>query len=104
MSGEEGEEPNYGAQGGSGSGAKDGGITYSFLIKQAVAMAIQPAFSALDLCSSTPATTPSPNRIKIIVPMNSPTTGEDIAETSVVSYRLSVVSGAPRRLLPTTEN
>jgi hypothetical protein len=41
-------------------------------------MAIQPAFSALDLCSSTPATTPSPNRIRIIVPMNSPIIGEAI--------------------------
>src|SRR5215217_2543921 len=33
---------------------------------------IQPEFSALEFLSSTPATTPSPRMIRIIVPMNSP--------------------------------
>src|SRR5918998_2387562 len=32
---------------------------------------IQPEFSALEFLSSTPATTPSPRRIRIIVPINS---------------------------------
>src|SRR5918993_3353449 len=35
-------------------------------------MTIQPEFSALELLSSTPATTPSPRMIRIIVPINSP--------------------------------
>src|SRR5918992_4923801 len=35
-------------------------------------MTIQPEFSALEFLSSTPATTPSPRMIRIIVPMNSP--------------------------------
>src|SRR5579883_746354 len=34
-------------------------------------MTIQPDFSAFDLCSSTPATTPSPSRISNRVPINS---------------------------------
>src|SRR5215212_2567945 len=34
-------------------------------------MTIQPEFSALEFLSSTPATTPSPRMIRIIVPMNS---------------------------------
>src|SRR5215203_1282184 len=33
---------------------------------------IQPEFSALEFLSSTPATTPSPRMIRIIVPINSP--------------------------------
>src|SRR5215471_2476464 len=36
---------------------------------------IQPEFSALDFFSNTPATTPSPNRISTVVPMNSPNQG-----------------------------
>src|SRR5215212_2547646 len=35
-------------------------------------MTIQPEFSALEFLSSTPATTPSPRMIRIIVPINSP--------------------------------
>ena len=35
---------------------------------QPVAMTIQPAFWAFDLCSKTAATTPSPKRTNIIVP------------------------------------
>src|SRR5215217_1845707 len=34
-------------------------------------MTIQPEFSALEFLSKTPATTPSPRMIRIIVPMNS---------------------------------
>ena len=34
-------------------------------------MTIQPEFSALEFLSRTPATTPSPRMIRIIVPMNS---------------------------------
>src|SRR5215208_4457200 len=33
---------------------------------------IQPEFSALEFLSSTPATTPSPRMIRIMVPINSP--------------------------------
>src|SRR5215469_11008466 len=39
---------------------------------------IQPPLSAFDRLSSTAATTPSPNKIKIIVPRNSPSHGEVI--------------------------
>src|SRR5918994_167341 len=35
-------------------------------------MTIQPEFSALEFLSNTPATTPSPRMIRIIVPINSP--------------------------------
>src|SRR3712207_3439461 len=35
-------------------------------------MTIQPEFSALEFLSRTPATTPSPSRIRSIVPINSP--------------------------------
>ena len=45
---------------------------------QPAVMTIQPAFSALLFFSSTPATTPSPSRISIIVPMNSPSIAECI--------------------------
>src|SRR5215210_9064124 len=41
-------------------------------IAQPKVMTIQPEFSALEFLSSTPATTPSPRMIRIIVPINSP--------------------------------
>src|ERR671917_380532 len=41
-------------------------------IAQPKVITIQPEFSALEFLSSTPATTPSPRMIRIMVPMNSP--------------------------------
>src|SRR4028118_641040 len=40
-------------------------------IAQPKVMTIQPEFSALEFLSSTPATTPSPRMMRIMVPMNS---------------------------------
>src|SRR5262245_39601867 len=45
---------------------------------QPVVITIQPAFSAFDRLSSTPATTPSPSKIKTSVHINSPKKGEVI--------------------------
>src|SRR5215470_16727083 len=47
-------------------------------IAQPAVMTIQPEFSAFDFFRRTPATTPSPRRIKTRVPMNSPSHGESI--------------------------
>src|SRR5918994_7586409 len=41
-------------------------------IAQPKVITIQPEFSALEFLSSTPATTPSPRMIRIMVPINSP--------------------------------
>jgi len=50
-----------------------------------------PEFSALERLSRTAATTPSPSRIIIIVPMNSPSIGDRIH----VSSRLAIRSAMP---------
>src|SRR6202789_4069606 len=43
---------------------------------QPAVITIHPEFSAFDRFSNTPATTPSPSRIIIMVPMNSPKNGD----------------------------
>src|SRR5918995_4324278 len=75
---------------------------------------IQPEFSALEFLSSTPATTPSPRMIRIIVPINSPIyacidhsplerpTGRHVARRGQVGFHLVVELqeryGEPRHL------
>src|SRR5215207_8493942 len=61
--------------------------TYTPLITakaQPAVITIQPAFCALDLFSKTPATTPSPSRIRIIVPNSSPKNGDILVLLSTV--------------------
>src|ERR687890_796345 len=65
-------------------------------------MTIQPEFSALEFLSSTPATTPSPRMIRIMVPMNSPiyasiyhsslerSSGRDVARRFEVAFHLVI--------------
>jgi hypothetical protein len=57
-----------------------------------VAITIQPAPSAFDFFSKTLATTPSPNRIKTIVPMNSPNSGPCIIISSSGYLAPSVIA------------
>ncbi len=54
-------------------------------------MTIQPAPSAFDRFSKTLATTPSPNRIKTIVPMSSPNSGPFIIISSPRYFAASVI-------------
>src|SRR5579875_107711 len=55
-------------------------------------MTIQPDFSAFDLCSSTPATTPSPSRIISMVPTSSaPKNLIDLLQDRVAVKRNSIV-------------
>src|SRR5882762_9216159 len=64
-------------------------------------MTIHPLPSAFDRFSSTPATTPSPSNIKIIVPRNSPRNGDVIRWfPSHVSSRVRPVQRSRHRFLP----
>ncbi len=67
---------------------------------QPVVITIQPDFSAFDLCSNTPATTPSPSRISNIVPTSSaPKSLLDSPRNKVAVKRNSIVIPEKKRPL-----